>query len=179
MAHHRQTNRSGENPMNTSSLPLAALRTAIESPKDGCVGIVDDVLALCRHHSLHLDWRDNRCRITSVSGDGEGELDVPLRKSIFRAIIARVATLCAERVPGSFAPYGGTGELLIGPEPAMLFRAVWGNTLADQHLTLMPALVNEHVGASGQDEANTAHSLTSPASCTPPLPSASSRSPHR
>jgi hypothetical protein len=117
---------------------LEALHDAVMNPKNAVVGIVDDVLSLCRQYALHLDWRDNRCHITSVRGDEEAMLEVPLRKSVFRAILARVATLCDEQAPGTFAPYGGHGELSVGSEPAMLIRADWVNTTGEQRLTLMP-----------------------------------------
>lgn len=139
--------------MTTSSLPLEALRKTIEAPKDGFVGIVDDVLSLCRDHSLSLDWRDNRCEVRSAESGEVGVVEMPLRRSGFRTILARIAKLCGDRSPGAHNPYGGQGELLVGPEPAMVFRVEWSNTLAEQFLTLTPVLANEFV--NGQDQPNT------------------------
>lgn len=108
------------------------------NPTDAIVGLVDNVLRLCRQHALHIDWRENRCRVTSPDRDKEDELELPLRKSVFRAILARVATLCDEQSPGTFAPYGGSGELSFGSDPKTILRVAWVNTTGEQCLTIMP-----------------------------------------
>ncbi len=49
---------------------------------------------------------------------GDDGLEVVLTwsvgKSVFRAILARVATLCNEQSANSVSPYGGQGELVVG-----------------------------------------------------------------
>src|SRR5208282_5382429 len=59
-----------------------------------------------------------------------------LRKSVFRAILARVAVLCNERSPNSVSPYGGQGEVSVGADPAMTFRVEFANTPDEQRLEL-------------------------------------------
>src|SRR5437879_5136120 len=97
--------------MSILSSHLVALRKTINNPKDGFVSIVDDVLSLCRRHALQLDWRDDRCRVRSVGSDEQAEVEMPLRRSGFRAVLARVAKLCNDQAPGTFSPYGGSGKL--------------------------------------------------------------------
>lgn len=124
--------------MNPSSNCLDALREAIVNPTNAIVGIVDNVLVLCRQHHLQLDWREDQCNVRCAGSDKEEVLKVPLRKSVFRAILARIATLCSERVPDSFSPYGGDGELWIGSDSKTALQASWINTTQEQRLRLMP-----------------------------------------
>lgn len=123
--------------MNTTSSPLEQLCVALMSPTHHVVGLVDDLLAACQDHGLRLDWQDGCCRLRSLGGGGaEGVIDVPLRKPVFRAILARMAALCNERRPNSVSPYGGQGELSVGGDPATVFRVVFANTPDEQRLEL-------------------------------------------
>jgi len=122
--------------MNAPSSSLQQLRHALATPTRNVVGLVDEVLALCQEHGLQLDWQEGGCRIRSSGGEPEGTIDVPLRKSVFRAILARVAVLCNERSPNSVSPYGGQGEVSVGADPAMTFRVEFANTPDEQRLEL-------------------------------------------
>jgi hypothetical protein len=63
-----------------------------------------------------------------LSGEWEPEpIAVPIPKSAFRAMLARLAALCNERAPASTSPYGGEGELLVGTDAAA-FRIAFTNT---------------------------------------------------
>src|SRR5262249_38727963 len=121
--------------MNTTS-HAEVLRGVLEHPTRGVVGLVDDLLTVCRQHVLQLEWEAQRYRIRFAGGDWEEWIDLPLRKSIFRAILARVAALCNERTPNSVSPYGGQGELSVGTNPPALFHVTFTNTLAEQKLGL-------------------------------------------
>jgi len=135
--------------MSTLCMQLAAIRQAIETPTDGFVGMVDTVLSLCRQHALRLHWRDNRCSVRTATGDEEEALDIPLRTSAFRSVLARVATLCDEQVPGSFAPYGGEGELALGSDPRKALHLTWVNTTDEQALTVTPILPPADMDSQG------------------------------
>lgn len=115
---------------------LDALRDAILRPTRAVIGVVDDVLNLCHANNLQIDWSPERCRVQRLGDESADTLNVPLRKSVFRAILARVATLCDEQAPGTFAPYGGRGELKMSAGAAL--RLSWMNTLGDQKLTVIP-----------------------------------------
>ena len=124
--------------MNTSthSTAFTALRSVLEQPRRDVVGIVDDLLKLCHDHKLELDWRDNRCRVR-LNGDTTHEDDVidpPFRKSVFRAILARVAVLCNERYPNSVSPLGGKGKVFVGADK--LLEASFANTRDEQWVRL-------------------------------------------
>jgi hypothetical protein len=124
-----------------SSPPLSSggLRRVLAHPGHGVVGLVDDLLGLCRDQGLQLDWRADCCRVRSLVGGAEEVVDVAFRKSVRRAILARVAALCNERRPNSVSPYGGQGELSIG-DPATVFRVSFTNTPDEQWFQLIPTL---------------------------------------
>jgi hypothetical protein len=124
--------------MTTTSQLSGTLRSALEQPTRGVVGLVDDLLRLCPEQGLRLDWEADHCWIRSLAGDSDELLDLPLRKSVFRAILARVAALCNERSPGSVSPYGGRGELLVGADPPTVVRVDFANTADDHRLDLSP-----------------------------------------
>jgi hypothetical protein len=123
--------------MSTPSRYAEMLRRILVHPTRGVAGLVDDLLAVCREHGLQLDWQADRCRVRSSGSDWEELLDVPLRKSVFRAVLARIAALCNERTPQSVSPYGGQGHLAVGTNPLAVFRVTFANTPAAQQLELM------------------------------------------
>jgi hypothetical protein len=123
--------------MSTTSQVYDELRRILGHPTGGVVGLVDDLLAVCQKHGLHLDWQADRCRVRSIGGDWEELNDIRLRKSVFRAILARVAALCNEQTPNSVSPYGGQGLLSVGANPPSVFRITFANTAAEQKLELL------------------------------------------
>jgi len=129
--------------MSTTSHWSVAIRSVLLQPTRGIVGLVDDLLGLCRQHGLEVDWQAGRCCVRSVGGDWHELTDVPLRKSVFRAILARLAVLCNEHRPGSVSPYGGKGEIAVGASPSTVFRVALTNTPAEQRFELMRDAVAE------------------------------------
>jgi hypothetical protein len=99
--------------------------------------LVDDLLLLCRDQGIELDWQSDICRWRHSGGKWEEPIAASIRKSEFRAILARIATLCNERIPDSVSPYGGEGELSVGASPAAVFTVRLINTAAEQRLELM------------------------------------------
>jgi hypothetical protein len=122
--------------MSTTSHISAVLRRVLMNPAGGVPGLVDELLAVCREHGLQLDWQAERCRLRSSGGEGEEVVDVPIRKSVFRAILARIAVLCNERTPNSVSPYGGQGEFLVGTAPPTVCKVAFTNTPDEQQLKL-------------------------------------------
>jgi len=122
--------------MNTDVALADALAKAFEPPPSGFVGIVDNLLQLCRGGEMELAWRSNACHVRIRRGTAEETRDVPLRKGVLRAILARVAALCNERQPGSVSPYGGRGEIDLSPGQQAMFSANFVNTAAEQNLRL-------------------------------------------
>ncbi len=124
--------------MNTTKQLSGALQSVFESPTRGVVGLVDDLLRMCPAQGLQLDWHADRCRIRSVDNGSQDVLTLPLRKSVFRAILARVATLCNERSAGSVSPYGGQGELVVDDDLPTTWKVSFTNTTEKQKLELIP-----------------------------------------
>lgn len=105
------------------------------SPR-GIVGFVDDLLEFCRDRQLAFDFRDDHCVIRSFESSGEVSIEVPIPKAVFRAVLARVAALCNDRMPNSVTPYRGRGELSVGGDKPASFRASFTNTPDEQRLEL-------------------------------------------
>jgi hypothetical protein len=122
--------------MNTPLTSPERLSRALTTPTRGVLGLVDDLLAMSREHGLQLYWHTGHCRVRFLEGDPAGWIDVPLRKSVVRAALARVAVLCNQRNPNSVSPYGGQGELLVGTDPTTAIRVAFVNTPDEQSLEL-------------------------------------------
>ncbi|MFO0928528.1 MAG: hypothetical protein U0736_16140, partial [Gemmataceae bacterium] len=102
----------------------------------GVIGIVDEVLALGRDHRLQLVWQSGRCRVQPLDGNGQDTIEVPLPKSVFRAILARLAAMCNERSPNAVSPYGGQGEIVIGGDPQAVVQVTFTNTGDEQRVVM-------------------------------------------
>lgn len=124
--------------MNNASMPAEELRHVLTTPTRGVLGLVDELLAVARERSIHLDWKGDHCRVQFREGSTSDSIDVPLRKSVIRAALARIAVLCNQRKANSVSPYGGQGELLVGSNPATTIRVAFVNTPDEQSLELMP-----------------------------------------
>ncbi len=123
--------------MKTATPFSETLRGAFEHPTRGVVGLVDDLLALCRGRALQLDWHADLCRVRYLESGSEEAIEVPLRLSVFRAILARVAALCNEQHSGSVSPYSGRGDLSVESDPPAIIRVAFVNTADEQKLELL------------------------------------------
>ncbi len=97
------------------------------------LGLVDDLLELCREQPLSLIFRDGKCFVSSAA-DANSSVEVPMLRSAFRAVLARVAVLCNEQRPDSVSPYGGTGDVCVGNDSRTTLRVVFTNTPEEQRL---------------------------------------------
>jgi hypothetical protein len=122
--------------MITTSQASDEIRRILQNPAGGFVGLVDDLLTLCVARGLQLDWHPDRCRVRTGESDWEELSDVTLRKSVFRAVLARVATLCNEFAPDSVSPYGGTGQLVLPSRPGAVVQVGFVNTPDAQELRI-------------------------------------------
>ena len=126
--------------MNSTSQHSFDLIQVLEHPAGGILGIVDSLLKACPADGFRLSWDDEMCHVlVGVDSERTDKLfAIPMRKSIVRAIIARVATLCLYDELGDISPYGGVGEITAGGTTPRLFRVQFANTLAEQRLELIP-----------------------------------------
>jgi hypothetical protein len=122
--------------MTTTSQLIDILRNALADPQRGVVGAVEDLLEASRQHPLRIEWQGDHCRVYTANGDSEVAIDVAFPKSVFRAILARVAKLCNERNPNSVSPYGGQGVLISGANPPTEVSVTILNTASEQELAL-------------------------------------------
>lgn len=122
--------------MNSLSSYSEQLHRALTAPTHGVLGMVDDLLAVSRECGIQLHWQAGRCRVCFREGDPASCIEVPMRKSVFRAALARIAVLCNQRQPNSVSPYGGKGELLAGVDPTVPMQVEFINTPDEQRLEL-------------------------------------------
>jgi hypothetical protein len=147
--------------MSTPSPYLEALHSAIVKPTGGVVGVVDEVLKLCRENRLHLDWRNNQCTVRAIGADNDVSIEFALRKSVFRAILARIAFVCSEERSVAFAPYGGQGELTDSRDGAVLCVA-WINTSDEQRLEITPKVLSKHTSQLSFPQISQSFEIESP-----------------
>src|SRR5437660_10757423 len=88
------------------------LTRAFTRPGRGILGLVDDLLAASREQDIRLGWQAGRCQVSISRAEPPMRIEVPVQKSVVRAVLARVAALCNERVPNSVSPYRGLGEVV-------------------------------------------------------------------
>jgi hypothetical protein len=125
--------------MNTPPTFAERLQRAFTNPTRGVLGLVDELLAVSREQNLQLAWKEGHCRVgfSGPAGGPPSWIEVPIRKSVVRAALARVAVLCNERNPNSVSPYGGQGEVSVGTDPATVLRVAFANTPDEQTLELV------------------------------------------
>jgi hypothetical protein len=117
---------------------LSELFRPDRDPGTGVLGLVEDVLAYCRDHRVHLVWRPGVVTTRPVAGGPEERMSVTLRGSVFRAAIARLAALCNRGRETPVSPYGGSGEFTDDRSSTTIFRVEFANTPDDQRLELTP-----------------------------------------
>jgi hypothetical protein len=122
--------------MKDSRSLLDHLESALANPDRGIVGFVDELVAASREQDLRFGWQDGCCYMTFPGCESSDRIDVPLRKSVVRAALARIAALCNERNPGSVSPYGGQGEITIDSDPSRTIHANFVNTQGTVSLEL-------------------------------------------
>ena len=99
--------------MNKTSANAPSVRRVFDKGPRSVVDLVDDLLRCCVDGPLILEWRDDVCHATFPTNPVRSEEEIPLPKSVFRAILARIAALCNEHQANSVTPYGGNGELSV------------------------------------------------------------------
>lgn len=100
----------------------------------GVIGLVDDLMGFCREQHLRLEFQDGHCYVRPLEGVVQDRIDVPLKKSVFRALLARIAALCNEMKPNSVTPYHGEGLLAIATNPPAAFHVAFRNTPSELRL---------------------------------------------
>jgi hypothetical protein len=128
------------------------IRRAFEPGERGVAGLVDDLLGSCGERGLRLDWQDDLCRVHLLGVEPNDVADIPLGKSVFRAMLARIAALCNERVPDSVSAYGGEGELSIPTDRLAVFHVEFANTPGEQWMEV--ARVSDGDNGSALDGAS-------------------------
>ncbi len=129
--------------MNRPRPILDHLERVLADPTRGVIGLVDELLNASRQQDIRVEWQAGSCQLFSSNGVLHARSEVPLRKSVARAALARIAALCNEQCPDSVSPYGGQGAIAIEGDSSKLIRASFVNT--PETLTLDLAAVSSEV----------------------------------
>ena len=122
--------------MNNPQLIMDHMEYYLADPGRGVLGLDDDFMAAARQQDIRLGWQDGCFSVIFLEGTSLRRIEVPLRKSVARAALARIAALCNERSPASVSPYGGQGEVAIDADTSKVIRATFVNTPETQSLEL-------------------------------------------
>jgi hypothetical protein len=132
------------------ALPLQRIRDIFDQPAGGVVRLVDNLLEVASEHGLRLNVESDATHLQLIDKP-EAVIELPIRASVIRAVLARIAALCNTRLPDSVSPYSGEGELSFGSEQPVLLRAAFSNTASEQWLELgrapADAVANREVAA--------------------------------
>lgn len=132
---------SGKYQLGPREVYLNELQVFLVRPNRSIIQIVDQLLSISLDHLLQIDWRDNILRVRQREGDWK-QLELPIRKSIFRAILARLATLANESTPTSVSLYGGRSNVSVQGHPDLLIHFSCSNLTGDQWLELAASPVS-------------------------------------
>jgi hypothetical protein len=126
------------------------VQMAFQPTPRGVVGLVDDLLGLCRRYQLRIRFRDGHCSVRTLGADDEESLKIPVPKSVFRAALARIAAICNEQHPQSVTSYRGAGDIVVPPPdsqnsvPPSLCYVSFTNTTSAQDLEMRFSYSSQH-----------------------------------
>jgi hypothetical protein len=98
--------------------------------------LVDELLAVSIKHDLLLAWEAGHCQVSFPNGGPVDRVDVPMPKSVFRAVLARIAVLCNEQNPNSVSAWAGQGKVAADSDSAKSIGVVFVNSPEKQSLEL-------------------------------------------
>jgi hypothetical protein len=122
--------------MTTPRPPGERLSDLLLGPPRPVLAVTDELLDLCQLGDVSLAYDDAQVQATVSAGGCVDRLSAPLRRSVFRAVLARVAALCNEFAPDSVSPYGGDGRLVLPGNPPVVRAVSFRNTPGEQWLTV-------------------------------------------
>ena len=121
------------------------VQLAFRTTERGVVGLVGDLLGLCRLLQLRFNFSNGLCLVNGLGADAQEALDIPVPKSVFRAALARIAAICNEQHPQSVSPYKGKVNIALPPPVSSsthqdvtpsTCHVSFANTPSDQHLEM-------------------------------------------
>jgi hypothetical protein len=122
--------------MNTTTADR--LRTLFETGSQTSAGLAEELLSFAKEQPLRCEWRNDACWVQRTENRTQELVEVPIPKSVFRAVLARVAALCNEQTPNGVSPYGGEAVLWDDSQPPCAVRVSFKNTPVEQRLELHP-----------------------------------------
>lgn len=117
-------------------------------------GVMELLLRLSDEWVIELWWCDNRCMARSANSLQSVDSNIEIPRSVFRAILARVAVLCslADNTPCS--PYQGAGRIDL-PTEGFAVEVSYSNRSAEQWIKLRRSTNSPALFATGATEITT------------------------
>lgn len=123
--------------------PLNIIKTLTELLNAGAnseldvVKFSDEFMQLCAIHELHLRLEPSQCVVESCGGkESIDMIENSMRRSQFRAVLARIAAICSEGSNSIMTPYGGDWEVSYGGDQNRRIRVSIQNTPDAQFVEL-------------------------------------------
>jgi hypothetical protein len=122
--------------MSERPLSLQQIEKILSGGPRNVVELVDELLNAFQFQAMRLKWEDGECQFQCLPLGSSELCSLPLPRSIFRTILARLAALCNEHLADSVSPYGGDGEFLWKSQG---FRVAFSNNNQQGcHLEIFP-----------------------------------------
>lgn len=99
--------------MSVASAHLRTLQRDLSTPSDGIRSVAKTLIEAAQNYDMTLNWDNGRCLVTVKNDSVSESIEVPLRRSVIRATLAHLATLCKADHPDALSPYGGEGRITL------------------------------------------------------------------
>ena len=97
----------------------------------------DELMQLCAEHELRLRLEPSQCVVESSGGkESIDVIENPMRRSQFRAVLARIGAICSECSNRIMTPYGGDWEVSYSGDQSRRIRVSLHNTPNAQFVEL-------------------------------------------
>lgn len=121
--------------MNNETVHVERIKAIFQPTENGVFGIVESLFTFAVYHQpLKLDWLDNRCLMRWPENESIESIELSIPQSVFRAILARIATLCRTSSTNPLSPYGGECELKLEENTNTTYHIIFNNVPDEQSL---------------------------------------------
>ena len=133
-------------PMNTTKTLTELLNAGANCEVD-VVKFTHELMQLCTKHELRLRLEPSQCVVESIGGkESIDVIENPMRRSQFRAVLARIVAICSECSNRIMTPYGGDWEISYGGDQNRRIRVSVQNTPNAQFVELEALNVLTRIG---------------------------------
>lgn len=116
------------------------INSLFHSQEFGIVTLVDELIELSLDHGLRIRLLNGHCLAEQLMTTDKDLVEIPLPKSAFRAVLARIATICNDQHPQSVTPYRGQVKIDWRSQSGSttVCQLEFVNTATEQQLEIRP-----------------------------------------